>query len=174
MQALAFIFAAATTVTQPLSTGTDKFNIQFSPRTPEQIASFYIARGFPEDVVNILKQQCFITIRIHNTGTEKLWLNLANWKFTANGKPLHRDHRDVWKQRWSDMGLPLRFQSTFRWTLLPESLDYVPQEEEGGNIILPRVKGPISLQASFITGNNKQGPVINIEYDKLYCAEDPQ
>ena len=72
MQALAFIFAAAATITQPLSTATDKVTIQFSPRTPEQIASFYIARGFPKEVVNILKQQCFITIRIHNTGKEKI------------------------------------------------------------------------------------------------------
>lgn len=174
MQAHAFIFAAAATINQPLFIKTDEVNIQFSPRTPEQIASFYIARGFPGEVVDVLKQQCFITIRIHNTGKEKLWLDLANWKFSTDGKPLHRDHRNVWKQRWSDMDVPLRFQSTFRWTLLPESLDYLPHEEEGGNIILPRVKGPVSLKASFITGNDKQGPVINIEYDKLYCAEDPQ
>jgi hypothetical protein len=60
--------------------------------------------------------------------------------------------------------------STFRWTLIPETLDYLPDEEEGGNIILPRVEGPITVKASFATGDDRQGPVVTIEYDKLYCA----
>ncbi len=70
------------------------------------------------------------------------------------------------------MQIPLPKQSTFRWTLLPEQLDYQPDEQEGGNIILPRVSTPITLEARFASGNNKQGPVINYRNDKLQCAYD--
>ena len=56
----------------------------------------------------------------------------------------------------------------------PEALDYLPDEEEGGNIILPRVDGPISVKASFETGNDRQGAPITIEYDRLYCAENEE
>ena len=72
------------------------------------------------------------------------------------------------------MDIPLSKQSTFRWTLIPEQLDYLPAEREGGNILLPFTKDPISVTATFATGNNKQGKKITITSDKLFCAEDAQ
>ena len=160
--------------TQPLHVGNDNILIEFAPRTPDQMSSFYEARQFPRTMLDILAKQCFITVRIHNTSQKRIWLELEDWEFSANGKPVERYHRNVWKQRWQDMGIPLRFQSTFRWTLLPETLDYLPGEIEGGNIVLPRTSHPITLNARFKTGDDKSGPVIHIEYDKLYCAEDKQ
>ena len=94
--------------------------------------------------------------------------------FTAAGKPLIREHRDYWKKRWQDMGMPLNKQSTFRWTLIPETLDYLPGEHEGGNIVLPFTDKPISITATFSTGDDKQGKKITITTDKLFCAEDGQ
>ncbi len=158
--------------TQSLHTRTNDILIEFAPRTPDQMTSFYEARGFPKAMLDRLKNTCYITVRIHNTSQQQIWHDLENWKFSVNGKPLIREHRDVWKQRWQDMGIPLRFQSTFRWTLLPETLDYLPSEIEGGNIVLPRTDQLITLKASFKTGKDKQGPIINIEYDKLKCADD--
>jgi hypothetical protein len=159
-------------VTQPLHTRTDDILIEFAPRTPDQMGSFYEARGFPRAMLDRLKDTCYITVRIHNTSEHTIWHELENWEFSVNGEPVEREHRDVWKQRWQDMGIPLRFQSTFRWTLLPETLDYLPGEVEGGNIVLPRIDQPITLKASFKTGKDKQGPVIKIEYNKLHCAND--
>lgn len=49
-------------------------------------------------------------------------------------------------------------QPTFRWTLLPENLDFQPDEREGGNIMLPRTRDPL----------------LRLKFDNLYCAEDPQ
>lgn len=173
MSLLLNLFAAVLGVaTQPLHVGNDDILIEFAPRTPDQMGSFYEARGFPKEMISILMKQCFITVRIHNTSKDQIWLELENWKFSTNNTPIHRDHRDTWKQRWRDRNIPLRFQSTFRWTLLPETLDYLPSEIEGGNIILPKTDVPITLKATFRTGKDKQGPVINIEYDKLYCAKD--
>jgi len=70
------------------------------------------------------------------------------------------------------MNIPLSKQSTFRWTLIPETLDYLPYEREGGNIILPFTKDAITLKAAFATGENKQGKTITISTDKLFCAQD--
>lgn len=165
------ILAAATAANQPLVVSTDQIDIQFAPRSPNQLMSFYEARGFPSEMIDILQGQCFITVRVHNKSKQKVWHNLANWQFSHNGKPLKREHRNYWLDKWHSMNMPQASISTFRWTLIPETLDYLPDEEEGGNIILPRVTGPIKVKASFPTGENKQGPVISIESDKLYCAE---
>ena len=162
-------------VTQPLHTRTDEILLEFAPRTPNQMSSFYEARGFPKPMINELKQQCFITVRIHNTSQKQIWVELENWEFSSNGKSIEREPRSTWKQRWQDMDIPLRFQSTFGWTLLPEARDTVPGEIIGGNIILPRnsLTGSsqlFTIKASFNTGPDKQSTVINIEYDKLQCA----
>jgi hypothetical protein len=164
--------AAGVAASQPIAISTEQIEIQLAPRTPDQLMSFYEARGFPSEMIEILSRQCFITVRIHNRSKDKIWHDLANWQFSHNGKPLKREHRNYWLDKWHAMNMPQASISTFRWTLIPETLDYLPDEEEGGNIVLPRVKGPISVKASFVTGDDKRGPVLNIEYDELYCAED--
>ncbi len=167
---LAATAIATATVTQLPTVTTEKIEIQFNPRSPNQLMSFYEARGFPTEMIEILKHECFITVRIHNKSKEVIWHDLGNWQFSHNGKMLKREHRNYWLDKWHSMKMPQASISTFRWTLIPETLDYLPDEEEGGNIILPRVKGPISVKASFATGDNKQGRALTIEYDKLYCA----
>lgn len=166
--------AAGTAATQTPGVSTQQIDVQFAPRTPDQLMSFYEARGFPAAMTDILSQQCFITVRIHNKSPDVIWHDLANWQFSLNGKPLKREHRNYWLDKWHSMNMPQASISTFRWTLIPETLDYLPDEEEGGNIILPRVKGPIAVKASFATGDDKQGPVLNIEYNQLYCAENKE
>jgi len=148
-------------------------SVEFQPRTPDQMSAFYTARGFPSRMVELLRQQCFITVRIRNTSTDVVWLELANWRFSAAQQPLNRLHRDYWKTRWQQMNIPLASQSTFRWTLLPETLDFQPDEQEGGNIILPRTREPVSVQAEFATGVDKRGPRVRLRFDNLHCAEDP-
>lgn len=169
-----FVVIANMQVVQPVIIKTTELEIKFIPRTPNQMASFYEARGFPKEMREVLKQQCFITVGILNTSKTKIWLDLSDWKFSAAGKPIKREHRDYWKKRWQDMGMPLNKQSTFRWTLIPETLDYLPGEHEGGNIVLPFTDKPVSLTATFATGENKQGEKITITTDKLFCTEDAQ
>ncbi len=165
---------AATTASQPILTSTEDIEVQFAPRTPNQLSSFYEARGFPAEMIDILRRQCFITVRIHNKSTTKIWHDLDDWRFSHDSKPLQREHRNYWLDKWRAMNVPLASISTFRWTLLPEELDYLPDEEEGGNIILPRVDGPISVKARFATGDDGTGEVITIENDRLYCARDEE
>jgi len=159
-------------VMQPVTVKTPELEMKFISRTPNQMGSFYEARGFPKEMRDVLKQHCFITVGILNKSNTKIWLELSTWKFSAAGKPLKREHRDYWKKRWQDMGMPLNNQSTFRWTLIPETLDYLPGEHEGGNIVLPFADKPIKLTATFATGENKQGKKLTITTDKLFCAED--
>jgi hypothetical protein len=177
LASLQLVLAAALTesaAAQPLSVSTEAIEIQFAPRTPNQMMSFYEARGFPKEMLNILRKECFITVRIHNKSREIIWHDLANWRFSHDDKPLKREHREYWLQKWHSMQIPLASISTFRWTLLPETLDYLPDEEEGGNIILPRVNGPIALSATFASGDDQRGPIITITHDRLNCAEDTE
>jgi len=146
--------------------------VELTPRSANQMGAFYEARGFPKAMLSVIKKQCYITVGIHNTGKEKIWFELKNWTFSVDGKPLRREHRDIWRQRWASMGIALSKQSTFRWTLIPEALDYLPGEKEGGNILLPFTRDWITVDAVFATGNDRKGPPIHLHYEKLYCAED--
>ncbi len=170
----ALVVVASMQAVQPVIIETPDILLEITPRTSNQMGSFYEARGFPKSMLDILKKQCFITVGITNKSKDTIWMNLSNWEFTSQGKVINREHRDSWKQRWQKMNMPLNKQSTFRWTLIPESLDYLPGEREGGNIILPFTKGYFNFKAKFATGKNKQGKTLTISTDKLFCAEDAQ
>lgn len=169
---ITLVAAIAGAQPQPVTVTTPELAVRFVPRTANQMSSFYEARGFPKNMLTIIRQQCFITVGIQNNSDTKIWLDLDNWEFSAAGQTLTRENRDYWKDRWQKLDIPLNKQSTFRWTLIPETLDYLPGEHEGGNIILPFTKGAISLKATFATGEDRQGKTITITTDKLFCAED--
>lgn len=144
---------------------TRDYRLSVSPRTPEQIGAFYEARGFPKHAVALLKQQCYLTIYFHNTSSSTIWVDLANWRFSTAEGELQRLDRAYWKKRWEVLGLAQRFQSTFRWTLMPESLDYRPDEREGGNLILPYTAAPIRLDAQIriVAGSHERVETLTLE-----------
>lgn len=151
------------------------FRISMSSRTPQQMAAFYEARGFPKPMINEIRKQCFITTYIKNKSQYVLWTDIKSWKFYHDGKEIIRLDRDYWKAFWQEMNAPMPSQSTFRWTLIPESLDYRPNEGEGGNIVLPRVAGPIQVKAHFVLlDGQKKGTDLDVELPPIHCAEDPQ
>ncbi|MFP4610246.1 MAG: hypothetical protein ACLFQT_04420, partial [Thiohalophilus sp.] len=147
--------------------------ITLTPRTPQQIAAFYVGRGFARAMIDILREQCFITVFIRNKSPDILWLDLDHWRFSNADGPLLRRDREHWKARWQKMDIPLAHQSTFRWTLLPEQLDFLPGEREGGNLILPRDDQPITLTARFDSGAQREGEPIDIKLENIRCAANP-
>lgn len=148
--------------------------VHLLPRTPNQMAAFYEARGFPKNMVETLKGYCFITVGIRNKSRDILWLDLDNWRFVTADGDVERMHRQRLKDLWQAMAVPQAAQSTFRWTLLPEELDFRPEEGEGGNVVLKRIEGPFSLVASFATGEDKQGRVVDVRIDGIRCAKDEE
>ncbi len=133
------------------------FKLRLIARTPEQIAAFYYARGFPQAMIERITKTCFITTGITNKTKDILWMDLAHWKFTtADNRQVRRFSRRYWFALWKKMKVPLRFQSTFRWTLIPRSLDYRPQEREGGNITLEPTTQSFTLTALFHVGQDQR------------------
>lgn len=170
---LALLTARAADDEQRWTFDNGALRVQASPRTPEQIAAFYIGRKFPPDMVDTLRRHCFITFGIRNRSDHVIWLDQSRWRFEAGGETLHPLNRSYWKSKWREMDAPLPAQSTFRWTLLPERLDFRPGEAEGGNVVLPRVAGPIRLRALFEPEGADAKP-IEVQFEDLRCAEDPQ
>lgn len=151
------------------------FRVAMTARTPQQMAAFYEARGFPKAMINEITQHCFITTYVKNKSEHVLWTDFKTWEFIHNGKPLARLDREHWKSVWQKMDAPMPSQSTFRWTLIPERLDYRPNEAEGGNIVLPRVTGPIQIKAHFVhLDGEKKGTELSVELPSIHCAEDPK
>lgn len=149
-----------------------QLRITLTPRSAEQMAGFYEARGFSRDMIEVLHNTCYITVGIENKSTDILWLDLAQWRFTDSEGAITRLDRDYWHALWTKQDIPLAHQSTFRWTLLPEQLDFRPAEREGGNITLPRHKRPMRITAQFAGGADRSGKAIEVHFDNVLCAED--
>lgn len=146
--------------------------VRLTPRSPDQMAAFYEARGFPQAMLALTRAACFITVLIRNTSDHIVWLDLDRWHFDAGGEPVERLDRAWWQNRWETLPAPPSNRSTFRWTLLPERLDYRPGEREGGNITLPRSDRPLRVEAHFATGSDGGGETISMVVQDLRCPED--
>jgi hypothetical protein len=141
--------------------------------TPEQMAAFYEARGFPPAAIGHIRKTCFITAHIDNKSNTVLWLETANWHITAAGKPVTRLGRAYWNTVWDKIGLSQASRSTFGWTQLPDTRDLQPQEPVGGNIVLPRDGRSYTIEADFFTGKDKRQGMVRVTFENLQCAEDP-
>ncbi len=150
----------------------EQIKVQLFPRSPNQMAGFYEAREFPKKMVDVLTGFCFMTAVIHNKTKDVFWLDLDSWKFVADSGEMKRVHRKQWPLRWKKMNIPMASQSTFRWTLLPEKLEFFPDEHEGGNVILISTQNVFSLRASFSVGKNKDKGSIMARIDNIRCAKD--
>lgn len=151
-----------------------QIRLRLIPRTPDQMAGFYEARGFPKAMVDTLKEYCFFTVGIRNKSSDIVWLELDRWRFESSQGEVRRIPRRYWPPLWKQMKVPMAAQSTFRWTLLPEVLDFRPDEHEGGNIVLKASDQDFSLTASFAIGADKQGGLIKARIDNLRCARDDE
>lgn len=149
-----------------------KIKMVVIPRTAQQIAAFYEGREFPVNAINTTRNACFFTIGIHNKSKDILWLDTRDWAFTTATGTLSLLSRSQWTQRWKKINLSPRFQSTFRWTLLPNQLDFQADEHEGGNITLSRINTPFTLTARFATHADKNGKPLTVTFKDLRCAED--
>ena len=141
--------------------------------TPDQMAAFYEARGFPAAAIKRIRTTCFITVHIDNKSDTVLWMETANWRITADGKPVERLGRDYWQAAWDEVGLPQASRSTFGWTQLPETRDLQPTEPVGGNFVLPRDGRTFTIEADFFTGKDKRQGMLAVKFENLQCAEDP-
>ncbi|UCC55389.1 MAG: hypothetical protein JSU75_08415 [Gammaproteobacteria bacterium] len=141
--------------------------------TPEQMAAFYEARGFPPAAIERIRETCFMTVHIDNKSNTVLWLETANWRITADGKPVTRLDRTYWNGVWDEIRLSQASRSTFGWTQLPDTRDLQPQEPVGGNIVLPRDGRAFTIEADFFTGKHKRQGMVRVKFENLQCAEDP-
>jgi hypothetical protein len=147
----------------------DWVGFRLIPRTPDQVRAFYAGRGFPEEAIDLLAEHCFITVIIDNRSRDILWLDLGDWRFTANDLAPQRRDRSYWQDQWQGLGLPSANRATFGWTILPEVRDLYPTESVGGNLTLDKGVGPFSIEAHFPTGPNRKGVERVLRVDDVRC-----
>jgi hypothetical protein len=139
------------------------------PRTPEQMAAFYEARGFPPAAIERIKSTCFVTVHIENRSRRVMWMEPHTWKFSSNGQPLQRLDSDYWETQWNEVNLPQANRSTFGWTQLPTVRDLQPDEPVGGNIVFPGTTGSFDLHAYFPTGQDRRGKPVEVRFENVSC-----
>lgn len=162
--------AAADTKPSPTTYAGQGLMLQAQARTPDQTTAFYLGRGFPDTMLKELSRACFVTVIIHHTRPDVVWLEPARWRLRdAHGRTLERHTRQYWNQVWETINAPHASRATFGWTQLPESRDLQPDEPVGGNIGITPPTGPFSLEFRFATGKNKTGPEIVGRIEGLTC-----
>lgn len=142
-------------------------------RTPDQMAAFYIGRGFPSAAVEATREACIITVGMRNLTQDILWLNLNEWEFISGKDRIERINRAQWQETWHRLALPKSLQSTFSWTMLPEQRDLHYDEPVGGNMTLRIPESKFSLVAKFKTGKKQDGPVKTLRIDQIQCEKNP-
>ena len=65
------VVVSASQAMQPITIKTADMELGLLPRSPDQIISFYEARGFPKPMREVLRKQCFITTGISNHSEKK-------------------------------------------------------------------------------------------------------
>jgi hypothetical protein len=155
----------------------DEIYMRIVLRTPEQLTAFYIGREFKQEAIDEILKTCYITPIIKNKKLDALWLELDNWEFyveskadeKGDNKPIERIKRDYWKAIWKKVDLPQAHQSTFGWTLMPETRDLRFDEGVGGSVVLPMQSEPFTIKANFRTGLNKQGKSRSVILKNISC-----
>jgi hypothetical protein len=140
--------------------------------TPDQMAAFYEARGFPGNAIERLRRTCFVMAHVENRGDKVIWLELKNWHFLTTQGEVRRLDLSYWNHVWDEIDLPQANRSTFGWTQLPGERDLQPGEPVGGNVILPATDEPFTLQADFLTGKDRRAGMISVRFENLRCAKD--
>ena len=141
-------------------------------RTPEQMAAFYEARGFPGAAIERIKASCFVTVHMDNRGHDVIWLDTALWIFTSKGKPLERLDRSYWDSQWDSIKLRQASRSTFGWTQLPALRDLQPDEPVGGNLVFPGNTEHFDMTLNLPTGADRQGKPITLEFRDVECLQE--
>ena len=149
----------------------DRMLVVLVPRTPIQMAAFYEARGFPQSALDRIMQTCFITLHIENKGNEVLWVDLGQWQFTSDGKPVARLDEPYWQQQWDEIKLRQASRSTFGWTQFPPLRDLQPDEPVGGNLVFPGNIDSVTIDAVLHTGADRGGAEIRLGFGNVSCPK---
>ncbi len=147
------------------------FSLQVLSRAPEQMSAFYEGRGFDARARQEIRNRCFVTVLMRNTGTQVVWLDLSQWRFHTEFDPIPRITRAAWRATWQEIKLPLAHQATFGWTLLPEQRNLLPNESVGGNITLPEVEQPFTVEAIFALGQNRDAGQVTVKFENVQCKK---
>jgi len=154
----------------PVEYEDDEVYMRLVIRSKDQLSAFYVGRGFPQNAIDEILKTCFITPLVRNKTLDALWVEPDSWSFIGDNQPIARIKRDYWDKPWKDTGLSLAHQSTFGWTLMPETRDLRIDEGVGGTVAIPMQAKPFTLKARFNTGLNKEGKPKIIEFKGITCA----
>ncbi|MDH5217182.1 MAG: hypothetical protein OEX19_05785 [Gammaproteobacteria bacterium] len=149
----------------------DDIGFRVVPRSPDNIIAFYQGRGFLQTAIDEIKKTCYVTFLMRNLSDSIIWLDLDNWRYISDDPNFKRLKRPYWKEKWQVLNLPMSFQSTFGWSLLPDVRDLHPDEGVGGSTTFTFTDKPFVVEARFKLGRNKDEGEKVIRFEQVRCVE---
>ena len=148
-----------------------KFTLRLVPRSPEQMSAFYYGRGFPAPMVEKIKQLCLVTVGLHNKSKDLIMLDFNNWTFRTKTGTIKRYPNKYWINKFHELKFPKPSIVTFRWTTLNDNYEFQPDEREGGNILLPRVAEPFSIQGTLHITKGTKKTAVPVKFENVVCPK---
>ena len=114
--------------------------IQLNPLLRDQVRAFYLARGFSDEVTQQIESSCVFQAVMSNVSVPadgiEVGVDLSQWEIIGHGKTFSLTGKDIWLQKWEEMGASEASRVAFRWATFPWVQNYVQSGDYGWGMIL--------------------------------------
>ena len=150
-----------------------KIEIQLNPLLRDQVRAFYLARGFSDEVTQQIESSCVFQAVMRNVSVPvdaiSVEVDLSQWQLITPQGYAALTEKDVWLQRWEQMGALEASNVAFKWATFPWEQSYVQSGDYGWGMILLGENLPSTF--SVITRWSVAGQMQSQQVDGLSCPD---
>ncbi len=114
--------------------------IQLNPLLRDQVRAFYLARGFSDEITAVIERSCVFQTVITNVSdpasVQAVEVDLSQWRIETGAGLVPLTDKQLWLQRWAEMGAGEAAKVAFRWATFPWQQQYVQSGDYGWGMIL--------------------------------------
>ncbi len=108
-------------------------SLRLVQRLPDQTRAYFLAKGFPRNVADMLATSCFFGSMFRNDGSLPMDFDLRQWKVVHNGRETGLKVREIWKQKFQGRkDIPRSARIALNWSLMPTVQHFEPGDYNWG------------------------------------------
>ncbi len=120
--------------------------IQLNPLKRDQVHAFYSARGFSDEIAELIAQNCVYQTVVQNVSTTSnpthISLDLSHWRVIDSRSESRLITKQAWLKKWSAMGAGHSALIAFEWATFPWQQDFeLTGDDAWGMILFGPVEG---------------------------------
>lgn len=158
-----------------VATQSNGIKIEIQSLPPEQVAAFYLNRGFTESQIAPYQQACVFSFKIQNVDGEQgqIELDQRQWQWHLKQDRLTVPTLEDWLAIWQTEKVTSAARLAFRWAQFPMQQAYAPGDWNQGMIAVPldKAEPPVILSLTLKWQRVQQGQKKShqIQFPSLLC-----